>query len=571
MNSLIGQTIAHYHIVEQLGEGGMAIVYKAFDTHLERDVAVKVIRTDQFAPAILEKILKRFEREAKLLAKLSHPNIVGVIDYGEYENIPYLVMEYLPGGTLKECLGKPIPADETARLLLPIARALDSAHRQGMIHRDVKPSNILITNDGEPMLTDFGIAKLLDAEEDQTLTGTGVGIGTPEYMAPEQWMGQATAKSDQYSLGVIFYEMVTGHKPYTADTPAAILLKQTNDPLPSPKIFVTEISKEAENVIYKAMARNPQDRFVDMSKFGEGLQTLALIKVDAGNIESTEIQYSFTDSKTIVETANDTLVERITSPVGSAESPKFPSSSSRQYENQINGGVENSTIVEDPPLLSSTTTSEKQKSIFSSGKFWLSCVLFIFPWIAHGLMRGVTINNMNSGLWPIQTINWVYYIFLAICGLGMGFSFRVRWPIKWPLVLSLIAGLPILNFIYSKILIGFQILNPNLVGTRWFFVVMDSFIALLCGLLISFICILHFKRKWLLIFLIPVEWVVAVLIYYTLFERISSSTSMYFVVTGTLSGFFTLFTLYQSTQQKFVNDPFSEAPEDFAIQNKLQN
>lgn len=305
MNSLIGQELGHYRIIEQLGEGGMAIVYKAFDTHLERDVAVKVIRTDQFAPAVLEKILKRFEREAKLLAKLSHPNIVGVIDYGEYENIPYLVMEYLPGGTLKERLGKPIPAGEAARILLPVARALDYAHRQGMIHRDVKPSNILITADGEPMLTDFGIAKLLEGGDSQTLTGTGVGIGTPEYMAPEQWIGEATQASDQYSLGVIFYEMVTGRKPFSADTPAAILLKQTNDPLPSPKTFVPKINKETENFIYKAMARNPKDRFPDMGTASKVLHSLTSVKFNFHPLESRESTEMADEKATVNEGFTD--------------------------------------------------------------------------------------------------------------------------------------------------------------------------------------------------------------------------------------------------------------------------
>ena len=167
MSSLIGQSLGRYHILEQLGEGGMATVYKAYDTRLETDVAVKVIRTENILPSTLDRSLKRFEREAKALARLTHPNIVKVTDYGEYEGKPYLVMPYLPGGTLKQKLEKPIPWQEAARLLLPIARALDFAHRQNMVHRDVKPSNILITADGEPMLTDFGIAKILDLEETQ--------------------------------------------------------------------------------------------------------------------------------------------------------------------------------------------------------------------------------------------------------------------------------------------------------------------------------------------------------------------------------------------------------------------
>ena len=162
MSNLIGQSLGRYHILEQLGEGGMATVYKAYDTRLETDVAVKVIRTENLTLGTMERALKRFEREAKALARLTHPNIVKVTDYGEYEGKPYLVMEYLPGGTLKERLGKPMPWQEAVRMLIPIAEALDFAHSQNMIHRDVKPSNILLTQRGQPMLTDFGIAKMLD-------------------------------------------------------------------------------------------------------------------------------------------------------------------------------------------------------------------------------------------------------------------------------------------------------------------------------------------------------------------------------------------------------------------------
>jgi len=148
MTNLIGKSLGRYHILEQLGEGGMATVYKAYDTRLEADVAVKVIRTENLAPSVLERALKRFEREAKALARLTHPNIVKVTDFGEHDGKPYLVLEYLPGGTLKKRLGKPIEWEGAMRLLLPIAKALDYAHRQNMIHRDVKPSNILITADG---------------------------------------------------------------------------------------------------------------------------------------------------------------------------------------------------------------------------------------------------------------------------------------------------------------------------------------------------------------------------------------------------------------------------------------
>jgi serine/threonine protein kinase len=282
MTNLLGQSIGRYHILDQLGEGGMAIVYKAYDTRLDRDVAVKFIRRGAFPPDFLDHMLKRFEREAKSLAKLSHPHIVGVIDYGEHEGSPYLVMEYLPGGTLKQSVGKPIPWQEAARILLPIAQALEYAHEHNLVHRDIKPSNILLTDKGQPMLTDFGIAKILESDETATLTGTGVGIGTPEYMAPEQWTGQATKQSDIYSLGVVLYEMVTGRKPYTADTPAAILLKQANDPLPRPRAILPDLPENAERVLLKALARNPQDRYESMQQFANALESLSAKETSTG-------------------------------------------------------------------------------------------------------------------------------------------------------------------------------------------------------------------------------------------------------------------------------------------------
>lgn len=267
MQSLVGQSLGRYHVLEQLGEGGMAVVYKALDTRLERDVAIKIIRRDAFPPDQLELVLKRFEREAKSLARLSHPNIVKVLDYGEYEGSPYLILEHLPGGTLKGHMGRALAWQEAVRLLLPVARALAYAHQQGIIHRDVKPANILMTQSDEPMLTDFGIAKILEIGEGRTLTGSGIGIGTPDYMAPEQGMGsKVDARADIYSLGIIFYELVAGRKPYIADTPMAIVLKHMTDPLPRPANFAPDLPEFVENVIIKTLAKAPEDRYANMSE-----------------------------------------------------------------------------------------------------------------------------------------------------------------------------------------------------------------------------------------------------------------------------------------------------------------
>jgi len=274
MASLIGQSLGRYHILETIGEGGMAVVYKAFDTRLEREVAIKVIlpyRTHA------ENFLKRFQREARALASLSHPNILKVFDFGEHEGMPYLVMEYLPGGTLKQKLvGQPQSWGESARLLAHVAHALEAAHRQGIIHRDVKPSNILLTRTGEPLLADFGIAKLVESDESTAdLTGSGVGIGTPEYMAPEQGLGQVDERSDVYALGVVFYEMVTGSKPYSATTPMAVLLKKSTEPLPRPSLLAPGLPQAVENVLLKALARVPSERYTSMGDFARALEQLA--------------------------------------------------------------------------------------------------------------------------------------------------------------------------------------------------------------------------------------------------------------------------------------------------------
>ena len=272
MQNLIGQSLGRYHILEKLGEGGMAVVYKAYDTHLERDVAIKVIRRNAFSPDALERVLKRFDREAKSLARLIHPNIVPLIDYGEHEGNPYLVMPYLAGGTLKQYLGQPMLYHKAAALLMPVAEALAYAHQKSIVHRDVKPGNILITENGKPMLGDFGVARLLENEETQTLTGTGVGVGTPEYMSPEQGLGrEADGRTDVYSLGVVFYELVTGRKPYTADTPMAVVLMQTTEPLPRPRNFVPELPEQVEHVLEPATVRHLEQRLAELGLVPQGL------------------------------------------------------------------------------------------------------------------------------------------------------------------------------------------------------------------------------------------------------------------------------------------------------------
>ena len=198
--------------------------------------------------------------------------------------------DFLGGGTLKDRLGKPMPWQDACLTIIPIAEALAYAHEHGILHRDVKPSNILLTDRGQPLLTDFGIAKILDLEGGETLTASGVGIGTPEYMSPEQGMGNpVNATTDIYSLGVVLYEMITGRKPYTADTPMSVVVKHLNEPIPRPSVYVPTLPGTVEEVLLKALAKDPADRFENMAGFSSALQKLSMGARDTAGAIPTKV------------------------------------------------------------------------------------------------------------------------------------------------------------------------------------------------------------------------------------------------------------------------------------------
>jgi predicted Ser/Thr protein kinase len=269
-----GQTLGRYQILEPLGEGGMAVVYKAQQPSLERVVALKVIRSG-FAED--RDFMQRFEREAKAIARLQHPNIVQVHDYDTVDGRPFIAMQYLQGGTLKQRLeslalaGSRLPQREAAAIVGQVAAALDHAHSIDVIHRDVKPSNVMLTGDGRAVVTDFGIAKMVGGQTQHTQTG--VGIGTPEYMSPEQGQGNPIdRRSDVYSLAVVAYEMLTGRIPFSADTPLAVVLKHMKDPLPRPSSFNADVGPATEGVLMKALAKDPTDRYDSAGSFAAALE-----------------------------------------------------------------------------------------------------------------------------------------------------------------------------------------------------------------------------------------------------------------------------------------------------------
>jgi len=274
--SLEGHTFGKYRVLEPLGRGGMARVYRAFHPQLERYVAIKVMRADL---ADDEEFLARFRREAKAVAGLRHANIVQVFDFDVQDDIYYMVMELLEGDTLKTRLndyrvrGEQMPWGEMMRILLDVLDGLAYAHSEAMIHRDIKPANILLTKRGEAVIGDFGIAQIIGGTR---YTASGMLIGTLEYIAPEQGMqNRSDARSDIYSLGIVFYEMLTQCTPFNADTPLAILMKHVNDPLPLPRTINAEIPEPFERVVLKALAKKPEDRYQGAADMARALRVAA--------------------------------------------------------------------------------------------------------------------------------------------------------------------------------------------------------------------------------------------------------------------------------------------------------
>ncbi|MDX2075312.1 MAG: protein kinase [bacterium] len=275
-DNLKGQMLGQYELRELLGVGGMGSVYRGFQTALKREVAVKVLpSTLAQQPGYIE----RFTREAETSAALEHPHIVPIVDYGTQRGISYVVMRLLTGGTLAERINQAqadnrgLPSlGETAKLLRELASALDYAHNRGVIHRDIKTSNVMFDNQGNSYLVDFGIAKLMNATN--KLTGTGMAVGTPTYMAPEQWSGdEVFPATDQYSLGVLAYIAVTGREPFEATTPFQLLNKHLHE-MPTPlTILRTDLPPALDLVLARALAKDPKARFQSCTAFAQAFES----------------------------------------------------------------------------------------------------------------------------------------------------------------------------------------------------------------------------------------------------------------------------------------------------------
>jgi serine/threonine protein kinase len=291
MPIVVGETLGAYRIIEQLGQGGMATVFKAYHAALDRYVAIKALH-----PAFKEdkNFLGRFQREARVVARLDHPNIVPIYDFSEHEGRPYLVMKYIEGETLKARLvQKKLSFGEIMSIVDAVGKALTYAHRQGILHRDVKPSNVLLAKDGQIYLADFGLARIASAGE-STLSSDMM-LGTPQYISPEQAMGKRELDegTDIYSFGVLLYELLVGKVPFSADTPYAIIHDHIYSPLPLPHSINPKITDDMERVLLKALAKERADRYSTVNELVEAFKNACGgFEESALPIETVETQVS---------------------------------------------------------------------------------------------------------------------------------------------------------------------------------------------------------------------------------------------------------------------------------------
>ena len=267
---MVGELIAdRYELEELVGSGGMSSVYRAHDRLLERSVALKILHEQYGRDA---DYVERFRREARAVAQLTHPNIVTVIDRGEQDGRQFIVFEYVDGLNLKELVDEegPLPARDAIELALQVARGLAFAHDQGLVHRDVKPQNVLIDGDGRAKVTDFGIARSLDVDG---MTITGTIMGTSNYIAPEQARGQPVdEQTDVYSLGCVLYELLTGEVPYDGDNFVTVAMRHVNDPVPSVREVRQDVPPRLDWVVQRAMAKDHEERFRSMSELAAELE-----------------------------------------------------------------------------------------------------------------------------------------------------------------------------------------------------------------------------------------------------------------------------------------------------------
>ncbi len=384
---MLGQTIGPYELLEEVGRGGMAAVYRARQPNMNRFVAIKIIFRSFGADT---KALERFKREAELIARLEHPHILPVYDYNGDNDPPYIVMRFLPTGTLRDVMVREqIPPSEIAFLLSQVASALDYAHRQGIVHRDIKPSNILIDGDGNAFLTDFGIARMV--ESSAGLTATGIAVGTPGYMAPEQGMGNnVDSRADVYALGVMVFEMLTGVMPYNGETPMAVVLKHISEPVPDITKVNPALSPAVNAVIQKVLAKQPENRYATTGEFSRAF-TQAI-----GDTSSSPNKLQEAAARTIVELQ----AARAAQPPRAA---KPPTGTAPVNATSAPVGAPATSVLPPAPVTSTQTQAAARGAAIGAGL--VLAIMAVLGVIAFFIFSTVSSNNQNATFTAVALAN----------------------------------------------------------------------------------------------------------------------------------------------------------------------
>lgn len=417
--SLEGQTLGKYQVLEPLGKGGMARVYRGYHPQLDRYVAIKVLRSDLVDD---DAFLIRFQREAQAVAALRHPHIIQVYDFDVQDDLYFMVMELVDGDTLHTRLNdyrvrdEQMPAGEMMRVLLDVLDGLTYAHQEGMIHRDIKPANILLTKRGQAVVADFGIAQIIGGTRH---TVSGALLGTLNYMAPEQGLkGTSDARSDLYSLGVVFYEMLTRRPPFEADTPLAILMKHVNDPLPLPRTVDPLIPEAFERIVLKAMAKQPADRHQSAPEMAEALWAAAK-QLDVSVPERISLPLTFTtqnDPGESVAVFSGTAREKITNPEFAAQETSA-TQNSRWIANLGSLKDEDTAVVEPQPQTKVVPPAVTQLGTVT-GATVVAAIMKAFAILFLGNMFLVMLTGIGGGynqfavLWPVE-------LFFLAAGFGL--------------------------------------------------------------------------------------------------------------------------------------------------------
>ncbi|HOB26151.1 MAG TPA: Stk1 family PASTA domain-containing Ser/Thr kinase [Bacilli bacterium] len=382
-----------YQIIKTIGEGGMANVYLAYDTILDRNVAVKVLRGDL---ATDEKFVRRFQREALSASSLSHPNIVEVYDVGEDNGSYYIVMEYIEGKQLKQLLKKrgKLTLTEVVDIMLQVTDGMSAAHDSYIIHRDIKPQNIMILENGLIKITDFGIAMALNSTQ---LTQTNSVMGSVHYLPPEQASGKgATIQSDIYSMGILMYELLTGELPFRGDNAVEIALKQIKEPLPDITTKLPNIPQSIANIIMKATAKNPKNRYADAREMNDDLKTA--LSSERENEAKYVLKYPESENENIKK--NEVRVTPIPTeqenPDKPAKSPKAPKTKKEEPKKEENEDVE----VKAKKIDEKTEIKKENKLlvilaiIFTSLVVIVTTMVFLLPEITK--VKNVTVPDVSN-------------------------------------------------------------------------------------------------------------------------------------------------------------------------------